>query len=91
VSALNEADNFALVPRPPGAFEKAEPGAKRILSGMVADTLALARVDSNLEQWCLLGESYHFGIGKQSDSGEAVKWFCMAAEKGHTRAQCWMG
>lgn len=35
--------NFALVPRPPSAVEKAEPGAKRILSGMVADTLALAR------------------------------------------------
>jgi hypothetical protein len=40
---MNKGDNFALVPRPPGALEKAEPGAKRILSGMVADTLALLK------------------------------------------------
>jgi DNA-binding NtrC family response regulator len=40
---MNEPDNFALVPKPPNALEKAEPGAKRILSGMVADTLALAK------------------------------------------------
>jgi DNA-binding NtrC family response regulator len=40
---MNEKDNFALVPRPPGALEKAAPGAKRILSGIVADTLALAK------------------------------------------------
>lgn len=40
---MNEADNFALVPRPPVALEKAEPGARRILSSMVADTLALAK------------------------------------------------
>ncbi len=90
MSAENE-NAFALVPRPPGALEKAEPGAKRILSGMVADTLALARVESDLEQWCLLGESCHYGIGRQSDSSEAVKWFRMAAEKGHARAQCWLG
>jgi CheY-like chemotaxis protein len=40
---MNEKDNFALVPRMPGALEKAEPGAKRILAGMVSDALALAR------------------------------------------------
>lgn len=40
---MNEKDNFALVPRPPGALEKTAPGAKRILSGMVADTLTLAK------------------------------------------------
>ena len=34
-------DNFALVPRPSSAVAKAEPGAKRILAGMVADALAL--------------------------------------------------
>lgn len=43
IGAMNERDNFALVPRRPGALEKAEPGAKRILSGMVADTLALVK------------------------------------------------
>ena len=40
---MNQADSFALVPRPPTAVEKAEPGPKRILSGMVADTLAHAK------------------------------------------------
>lgn len=40
---MNETNNSALVPRLPGALEKAEPGAKRILSGMVTDTLALVR------------------------------------------------
>ena len=40
---MNERDNFALVPRSPGALEKAEPSAKRILSRMVADTLALTK------------------------------------------------
>ncbi len=34
--------NFALVPRAPSALEKAEPGTKTVLSGIVADTLALA-------------------------------------------------
>lgn len=36
-------NNFPLVRRPSSAIEKAAPGAKRILSGMVADTLALAK------------------------------------------------
>ena len=39
---MNEKNDFALVPRLPSAVEKAEPGAKRVLSGMVADTLAIA-------------------------------------------------
>jgi hypothetical protein len=41
---MDENNKFALVPRPPSEIEKAEPGAKRVLSGMVADTLALARI-----------------------------------------------
>jgi CheY-like chemotaxis protein len=40
---MPEKSNFALVPRPPSEIEKAEPGAKRILSVMVADTLALVK------------------------------------------------
>jgi len=40
---VDETDYFALVPRQPRALEKAERGTKRILFGMVADTLALAR------------------------------------------------
>ncbi len=42
---MNENSDFALVPRPPGTLQNAEPGARRILSGMVADTLALAKKD----------------------------------------------
>ena len=38
---MDEKNNFALVPRPPGALETVKPGAKRVLSSMVADTLAL--------------------------------------------------
>lgn len=49
---MDETDNFALVPRPPGAVEKAAPGAKRILSGMVAGTLALRKA---VRQACVLG------------------------------------
>jgi DNA-binding NtrC family response regulator len=41
---MSKNNGFALVPRPPGALEKAEPGAKRILSDMVADTLRLAKM-----------------------------------------------
>lgn len=40
---MSKKSDFALVPRPLSALEKAEPGARRILCGMVADTLALAR------------------------------------------------
>jgi len=40
---MNRENDFALVPRAPGALEKAEPGAKRILSGMIAETLALVK------------------------------------------------
>jgi TPR repeat protein/ActR/RegA family two-component response regulator len=88
---MNEKDNFALVPRPPGALEKAEPGAKRILSGMVADTLALRNAAVTAEEWCRRGEAYYYGIGVKCDSAEAVKWFRMAANEGHTRGQCWLG
>ena len=45
---MNEKHDFALVPSPPGAVEKTEPGAKRILSGMVADTLALVKKERPL-------------------------------------------
>jgi hypothetical protein len=43
VISMNEKEDCALVPRPPSGLEKAEPGARRILSGIVADTLALAK------------------------------------------------
>ena len=40
---MNDNNSFAPVSRPPGAVEKVAPGAKRVLSGMVADTLALVK------------------------------------------------
>ena len=43
MSNMNENSNFSLVPKPPSGIKKVELGAKRILSGMVADTLALAK------------------------------------------------
>jgi mannitol/fructose-specific phosphotransferase system IIA component (Ntr-type)/CheY-like chemotaxis protein len=38
---MNEHDKLALVPKTPAAIGKTKPGTKRILSDMVADTLAL--------------------------------------------------
>lgn len=40
---MNNKDDFALVRKSSSAVEKAAPGAKRILSGMVGDTLALTK------------------------------------------------
>jgi DNA topoisomerase-3 len=43
---MNENDEYALVPKTPAAIEKVAPGAKRVLSGMVEDTLALTKIKS---------------------------------------------
>lgn len=43
MSANDGKNNFALVPKTPAALEKAEPGTKRVLSGMVTDALALVK------------------------------------------------
>jgi chemotaxis response regulator CheB len=40
---MKEKSDFALVRKPSSAVEKAPPGTKRILSGMVADTLLLTK------------------------------------------------
>jgi|GEM_PF-6651388 len=109
---MNEKNNFALVRKPSSAVEKAAPGAKRILSSMVADTLIVA--GAQLEGWCKKGEiSYYYDdheMGSVPDdnaeadewhrrkyrrhcerSTEAAKWFRMAAERGHARAQFLLG
>lgn len=59
---MNEKNDFALVPRPSGALEKVQPGAKRVLSSMVADTLALVPKEKDVSlsrkfrigdyEWC---------------------------------------
>lgn len=40
---MNSENDFALAPRSLGAIEKAQPGAKRIITSIIADTLALVK------------------------------------------------
>lgn len=54
---MDEENKNALVPRPSGAIEKAVPGVKRILSGMVTDALALA----SREQRALTPSKFRIG------------------------------
>jgi TPR repeat protein len=92
-------NNFPLVRRPSSAVEKAAPGAKRILSGMVADTLALIpeRVNAETEGWVKKGNSYFASATRDDNSNsksdyiEAVKWYRKAAERGNAKAQCFLG
>lgn len=87
---MNNNDNFALVPRPPAALEKAEPGAKRILAGMVADTLALisrADADVQYQKGCACAD----GNGVPQDYVAAARFFREAAAKGHAEAQYILG
>jgi len=94
---MNKKNGFALMRRPPSAIEKAAPGAKRVLAGIIAETIMLAETKALielspnksplLESWCKKGESYH----AEYNFVEAEKWFRMAAEKGHTWSQCRLG
>jgi hypothetical protein len=74
VSAMSEKNNFALVPRAPGTLEKADPGAKHILSGMVADTLALAHANVVAQSLSALGSP---GITR----GFFIGWFERGGKK----------
>jgi TPR repeat protein len=88
---MKEKANQSLIRRPTSSVEKAEPGMKRVLSGMVAETLALAKSnDADLESLCQRGERYYWGRGVRQDTSEALRWFRMAADRGHARAQCWL-
>lgn len=82
---MNEKNRFALVPRPPGTLEKVEPGAKRILSGMIADTLALARVD--LDALVAEGKRIQRREGMTPEDIRAFDLFHRAAVAGHGEAQ----
>lgn len=91
---MNEKNDFALVRRPSSAVEKAEPGTKRILSSMVADTLTAAKSKSEFQQGALLisleTEELCQRGGKYYDKGkylDAAQCFCVAAERGHPGAQ----
>ena len=83
---MNEKNNLALVTRPPRALEKAEPGAKRILSGMVADTLALAPA-TDAEAIFQRGRNLYYGKGGSCDYVAAARCFHEAAERGHVWAR----
>lgn len=100
--APNEHNDFALIRRLPSAVEKSQPGAKRILAGMVADTLALMRDTRGRSEIAthstqspseytdaqyLKGCAYRRGKGVRKDRAEAAKWLKKAAEKGHRQAQ----
>jgi TPR repeat protein len=89
-------NSFPLARRPSSAVEKAAPGAKRILSGMVEDALELARktatkevsvADTQVEIWYRTGEAYYLGKGVPKNYNEALKWYRKAAEQGHALAQ----
>jgi TPR repeat protein len=84
VSAENS-NNFALVLRPPSEIEKAEPGAKRVLSGMVADTLALIpdRFRSKTYDWLEKGNTHW----RSKNHAEAFRCFRKGAEQGNAKAQ----
>jgi TPR repeat protein len=87
--AMNETDKFALVQRPPGALEKVKPGAKRILSVMIADALASIPQEAKeqVEGWIEKGTSC-FTPGNYA---EALKWYRKAAERNHAKAQYFLG
>ena len=97
----NNLDNFALVRKPLIAVQKVPLGAKRVLWLMVSETLAIAQQRRNLaqlsttkaevERWYRLGQSYYDGDGVPEDYSEAVKWFRLAAERGHALAQYYFG
>ena len=59
-SRRNEPDGLPLVPKPPRSLQKSVPGAKRILSGMVADTLALVKKQKldKMVYFALVGDTY---------------------------------
>jgi TPR repeat protein len=96
---MAEENKFALLRKPSSAVEKAAPGAKRILAGMVADTLALIpeRVNAETEGWVEKGNRYFDSASRddnnnsKSDYIEAVKWYRKAAERNHVKAQCSLG
>lgn len=98
---MRKIDNIALVPKPRSSVEKFEPGANRVLSVMVTETLAIAQkqqtliltepTQSDLEDWYQEGKKHHNGLGVPRNSTEAVKWYRKAAEHGHIEAQAMLG
>jgi hypothetical protein len=65
---MNKKNGFALVRMPSNAVEKAAPGAKRILSGMVTDTLALRKKHSSRHEFWVAICGYDDGSGEELTS-----------------------
>jgi uncharacterized protein len=86
---MDKKENCALVRRPSNTVQKAAPGAKTILSDMVADTLALAptKVNKEAEGWYEKGHGYFVS----DNYAEAVKWYRKAAEQNNADAQNALG
>ena len=93
---VSEKNDFAVVRRPSSAVEKAAPGAKRILSGMVAETLAVARKTDALrreeaEGWFQKGRQLWQKAGELFDTvREVVVRLHKAAEsaEGQESVEC---
>jgi hypothetical protein len=58
----NEENDFSLVPKSPSAIERTESGTKHVLSGMVAETLALARKTRPLRIVVVDDEKMHLDL-----------------------------
>ena len=67
---MNDRNDFALVPKPPGSLEKTESGAKRILASIVADALALAHANVLAQSLSALQPGAGAGAG-----AAAEKWY----------------
>jgi TPR repeat protein len=100
MDTFRPSEAFPLVRRTPSAIEKAESGTKRVLSGMVVDTLHLAKQSAKLtteiiagrsEDWYQAGEKYHYGRSVSRDLAQAATWYRKAAEAGHTGAKYELG
>jgi CheY-like chemotaxis protein len=84
---MNAKNDSALVPRSPTAVEKAEPGAQRILSGMIADTLTLAKqrravkpIFTVLRSNDPIGEVYEAVIKMELESRYELRFISFATE-----------
>jgi len=87
---MDNKNDFALVRKPSSAVEKAAPGAKSILSGMVTDILAVAHVE-DAKTLFIRGLTYYSDDGSAQDRVKAIKWFRKAAEHGLADAQSILG
>jgi len=89
---MNEADESrSLVIRPDVSPASVTPGPRRILSGMVAEALSLARESAvetvDLDALVHAGKRLYRGEGKTEEDIKAFGLFLRAAEGGHSEAQ----